>query len=212
MEVEYYDVIIATPGNMMCYNYVQSLAETFAYLSTRNITYKYVNCQGSPVNLAREKVASEIAKYKYKKVIWIDSDIGFTPYDFMKLYDSDKDIISGAYLLANGNTSTVVLFPQNRKQGQVELLKNDILKMSNPVKAESVGFGFIAISYDVFNRIQKPYFQLLNSVLRIGNKEIYLTVGEDISWCNKARNIGFDIWFDPKVLVNHMKPNKLEWK
>lgn len=212
MELEYYDVIIATPGNMMCYNYVQSLAETLAYLSTRNITYKYVNCQGSPVNLARDKVAAEIMKYSYKKVIWIDSDIGFTPNDFMKLYDSDKDIISGAYLLANGNTSTIVLFPQDRKQGKVELLKNDILKMSRPVKAESVGFGFIAISSNVFGKLSKPYFELFNSVLRLGNKEIYLTVGEDISWCIKAKNVGFDIWFDPAVLVNHMKSHNLNWK
>jgi hypothetical protein len=213
MEMIYYDVIIATPGTSMCYNYVKSLIDTINALNERGLTYKYINCQGSPVNIARENVIEEIIKYSYNKVIWIDSDIGFTPDDFLKLYYSDKDIISGAYLLANGVTSTIALLPEDRKLGQMELTKNDILRLSNPMKVQTVGFGFVAITHNVISKIPKPYFKLINDVIQNNfGKNLYISLGEDISFFIKAHNVGFDVWFDPNVLVNHMKTQTVSWK
>jgi hypothetical protein len=213
MEMMHYDVIIATPGSMLCCNYVQSLAETLSALAERGLTYKYVNCQGSPVNVARERVMAEVEKYSYNKVIWIDSDIGFTPEDIFKLYDSDKDIITGTYLLADGILTTIGPLPQDRKPGQGEFKKQEVLKLNKVMKVHSAGFGIIAMTSKVFPRIPKPYFQLLNNVIKNGSgKDIYISLGEDISWCLKAQDVGFDIWFDPTILVNHMKTNTVGWK
>lgn len=213
MEMIYYDVIIATPGTSMCYNYVKSLIDTINALNERGLTYKYINCQGSPVNIARENVIEEIIKYNYNKIIWIDSDIGFTPNDFLKLYDSDKDIISGAYLLVDGITSTISPLIQDRKNGEMEFKKNDILKLTKPIKVQTVGFGFVAMSNNVIPRIVKPYFELINKVIQNSfGKHLYISLGEDISFFIKAQQTGFDVWFDPNVLVNHMKTQTVSWK
>lgn len=195
--MEIVDVIIATPGSMLCHNYVKSLVNLLSVLNEKNITYKYINCQGSPVNVARENIVKEISKYNFKKIIWIDSDIGFTSENFLKLYNSDKDIIAGAYLLADGVKSTICPIGSNS-----ELTKLQILKLTEPMRVQSIGFGFVAISNKVFNAIQKPHFELINAPVGFG---VYVSLGEDISFCIKAKNLGFDIWFDPNILVNHMK-------
>lgn len=43
----------------------------------------------------------------YNKIFMIDSDIEWHPNDFMKLYESDKDAIVGAYLMASGDKTTL---------------------------------------------------------------------------------------------------------
>jgi hypothetical protein len=41
--------------------------------------------------------------------------------------------------------------------------------------------------------------------------KIYDSVGEDISWCIKASSCGVPIYFDPSVLVNHIKTVQITW-
>jgi GT2 family glycosyltransferase len=37
-------------------------------------------------------------------------------------------------------------------------------------------------------------------------------MGEDISWCKRVTDLGFNIWFDPRVKVTHHKTMKLTWE
>ena len=37
-------------------------------------------------------------------------------------------------------------------------------------------------------------------------------VGEDISWCIKAYRAGIELYFDPTVLVTHMKKQPITWE
>jgi GT2 family glycosyltransferase len=37
-------------------------------------------------------------------------------------------------------------------------------------------------------------------------------MGEDLSWCKRATDLGYDIWFDPTVKVTHNKMMKLTWE
>ena len=36
-------------------------------------------------------------------------------------------------------------------------------------------------------------------------------MGEDLSWCVKAQNLGLEIWIDPRVRVRHQKTMNLDW-
>jgi GT2 family glycosyltransferase len=46
-----------------------------------------------------------------------------------------------------------------------------------------------------------------------GDKEITFPImGEDISWCARAMDLGYKIWMDPSVLVSHHKTVQLDWK
>ena len=215
-----YDVLIATPGHSMHSDYVKSLTETIAHLNEKNITWKWLTGYSSLVHHAREVLMSGDNtmngddrgplhdKVTYKKMIWIDSDISWKVEDFMKLYDSEHDIVSGAYLLANGDTCVA----QN-KQFPGGIPKRVVNSMKGTVEIESSGFGFIAVKCGVFEKIQRPWFGHLIQVLKNSRGEdIYDAIGEDVSWCIKAKQAGFKIYFDSSVRVNHLKTIPIDWR
>jgi GT2 family glycosyltransferase len=221
--MKHYDVLIATPGAMLEAQYVKSLVETLAECDKRGISYKWLNSYSSLVHHARELTASGITDLNlnplqtspggdnitYSKIFWIDSDISWTTEQFFKIYDSDKDVISGAYLLADGFTTTIHAWGS---PGGIPAA--EILNMKEPIKVQSIGFGFVAMKSGVFEKIQRPWFNL--EYVKVGKsidgKDIFDSVGEDISWCVKAYKAGIEIYFDPEVLVTHMKKQPITWK
>lgn len=220
--MEHFNVLIATPGAMMEAQYVKSLVKTLKECNIRGITYKFLNNYSSLVHHARELTASgeegltlgpnQISPgghgVSYDKIFWIDSDISWTPEQFFKIYDSEHDVVSGAYLLADGVTTTIQEW--NKPNG---MTIEAILKLKNPVKVQSIGFGFVAMKYGVFEKIGKPWFN--HEYVKVGQTpdgaDIIDAVGEDISWCIKAYRKGIDVYLDPSVLVTHMKKQPISW-
>jgi GT2 family glycosyltransferase len=126
----------------------------------------------------------------------------------LKLYESDKDIISGAYLLANGQ---VVAYKELFKSplGYIE-----VLNMKEPIKVHGIGFGFVAVKQGVFESITRPWFQQAVATMQNedGTEYQFPIMGEDISWCERVKAQGYDIWFDPEVRVTHHKMMTLSWE
>ena len=220
--MQHYDVLIATPGAMLEAQYVKSLVKTLEECDKRGVSYKWLNNYSSLVHHARELVASGAEGLEldpeqitaggkditYNKIFWIDSDISWTPEQFFKIYDSDKDVICGAYLLADGFTTTV---HEWGKPGGMSA--TEIVKMKDPIRVQSLGFGFVAMKSGIFEKIQRPWFNL--EYVKVGQdkdgKDIIDSVGEDISWCVKAYRAGVELYFDPTVLVTHLKKQPIAW-
>jgi hypothetical protein len=220
--MKHYDVLIATPGAMMEAQYVKSLALTIEECNKRGISYKWLNNYSSLVHHARELTASGVEGLEldpqqtspggkditYNKIFWIDSDISWTPEQFFKIYDSEYDVACGAYLLADGITTTVHAWGT-----QGGMPATEIVKMKDPIKIQSLGFGFVAMRSGVFEKITRPWFNL--EYVKVGEdsngKDILDSVGEDISWCVKAYRAGIELYFYPDVLVTHMKKQPITW-
>lgn len=221
--MKHYDVLIATPGAMLEAQYVKSLVETLAECDKRGISYKWLNAYTSLVHHARELTASGSEGLNldptqespggkditYNKIFWIDSDIAWKVKDFFTIYDSEYEVASGAYLLADGRTTTVHAWGT---PGGIP--PEQILKMKEPVRVQSIGFGFVAMKTGVFERVQRPWFS--HEQVKVGEDKngqpIIDTVGEDISWCVKAYKAGIDIYFEPTVLVDHIKKSPIKWR
>jgi hypothetical protein len=219
--MEHYDVLIATPGAKMESAYVRSLVPTLAECDKRDISYRWLNAGSSLVHHARELTCSGGEgmtlnphdrgpvgdKVTYNKIFWIDSDISWTPEQFFRIYDSDYEVTCGAYLLADGTTTSVHAWG---KPGGMS--KSEIKRMKEPLKIQSAGFGFIAMKSGVFERLERPWFKHFEQEVPTQNgKKVVDSIGEDISWCIRAYQAGIDIYFDPKVLVNHTKTVSITW-
>ena len=218
----HYDILIATPGAMLEAQYVKSLVLTLAECDKRGITYKWLNAYTSLVHHARELTASGIEGLNldpaqtspggkditYNKIFWIDSDISWTPEQFFKIYDSEYDVATGCYLLADGFTTTVHAWG-----APGGMPATDIIKLKDPIRVQSLGFGFVAMKSGVFEKIQRPWFS--HEYVKVGEdsngKDILDAVGEDISWCVKAYRAGIELYFLPDVLVTHMKKQPISW-
>lgn len=220
--MKHYDVLIATPGAKLEAQYVKSLVITLEECSKRGISFKWLNAYTSLVHHARELTATggeglELDpdargplndSVTYNKIFWIDSDIEWTPEQFFKLYNSEYEVASGAYLLSDEKTTTVHAWGN---PGGIP--KNEILKMTDPIKVQSIGFGFVAIKSGVFERLERPWFAHMIQRMQNSRGEILEeSLGEDISWCVRAYKAGIPIHFYPDVLVNHMKMKKITWE
>jgi hypothetical protein len=209
--MKHYNVIIATPGKNMESEYVTSLIDTIDFLNKNNISYKFVNKYSPTVSAAREGTIMDDyfldifndkplrGSATYDKIIWIDSDIAWTPEDFMKLYNSDKDLISGVYVSDRG----VPMFSMNNEPSVSPI---DAIKRTEVFEISQAGFGFIAIKSGVFESLSRPWFDTVFSKITNENGEERLVpYGEDYSFCIKATNAGFKIYLDPTVQVVHNK-------
>jgi GT2 family glycosyltransferase len=133
-----------------------------------------------------------LGKATYDVMLWIDSDIEWKPEDFLKLYNSDKDITTGIYISDQG----VLMYTPSSKE---HLAKTEHIEITH------AGFGFIAIKKGVFENVSRPWFQTQYTKQTIDGKEYLIPFGEDYSFCTKARQAGFKIYVDPTIRVTHHK-------
>lgn len=209
------DVLIATPGHSAKMEYVKSLVATCAQLDSFGISYRFMSRYSSFVPTARELTALDSRAHdysagrvgggvEYKKLFWIDSDIEWTVEDFMRLYNSDSDIVSGLYVLDTAGT-VAVNYP-NSDGLPTRVNKVEFLLHSEEVEVGGVGFGFVCVKSGVFEKMERPWF-LINRVRIDG---VQVNVGEDYSWCANAVRSGFKIFVDPLVKVGHHKETVYE--
>jgi hypothetical protein len=210
------NVIIATPGHSLMSSYVKSLLQLASKLNEKGLTFAWSSEYSSHVADAREMTLNgdnqndihEQRPFKgaitYDKILWIDSDIAFNPEDAMKLIESDKEIISGAYLLASGEVTAY------KKMLGPGYTYEEVKAMTEPVKIEGCGFGFLAVKSGVFENMTRPWFQAAMATTDDGIT--FPIMGEDMSWCKRVTDAGHEIWFDPSVKVTHHKMMKLTWE
>jgi len=212
------NLIIATPGHSMMSIYVRSLLAATQELNKRGITWAFSSEYSSHVADAREMTLngdnqndpSEQRPFKgqvtYDKILWIDSDIAFTPEDVIKAYQSPYDIVTGAYLLATGE---VVVYKELFGQG---FNYDEVKQMTEPVKVFGAGMGFMAVKTGVFESLTRPWFQSPTvTTNRNGTDFTFPLMGEDLSFCYRANQAGFEVWFDPAIKLQHHKTMKLTW-
>ena len=214
--MEHVNVIIATPGHSMMSSYVKSLLHLSTIFAENKITWAWASEYSSHVADARELTLSgtyenNIVEQRpldgnvdYDKILWIDSDITFTAEDAMKLIQSEKDIVSGAYLLSGGD---VPAYPRLLGAPYVH---SDIVNMTEPVKVDACGFGFLAVKKGVFESLTRPWFQ--SALAKTDDGIEFPILGEDLSWCKRVGDLGYEIWLDPSVKLVHTKMMKITWE
>lgn len=221
MEKPHFNVVIATPGNSFTPGYMRSILRTTSTLTAEGLTWNFVNQGGSLVAMARESTVGGVntndptmtqpwsGDFTYDKIIWIDSDIEWMPADFFRLYNSDKDIVSGCYLMEDRH---IPIYNQPRGGMMPEEM---LLQKREPFKVAGAGFGFLAVKYGVFEKMPRPWFgpvAIPNTDKTKESNPEFILIGEDLSWCTKAINCGFDVWVDPLVRVTHQKTFQLYWR
>jgi hypothetical protein len=213
------NLIIATPGHSVMAPYLRSLLAATAELNRRGITWAFSQEYSSHVADAREMTLNgdnqndikEQRPFKgqleYDKILWIDSDIMFTPEDVIKAYESEFDAVSGAYTLASGE---VVAYRELFGQGYTI---NEVKEMKEPVRILGAGLGFFCVKSGVFESLSRPWFQSVPATKIIDGEEFTFPImGEDLSLCKRINDAGFEIYLDPSIKLIHHKTFKLTWE
>ena len=197
-------VLIGTPtlnGTLDAW-YVNALCDTIKLGIMNNIFIK-------PIFLAYESILpmsrNELFKIaydnKFDALIQIDADVGWDPGSLIEIILAKEQVIGLPYPLkteGGGNYNTNL--------GDPRLLT---VNENGYIKVLSTGAGCL--------KIERPVIEALynsNVTVQFRDKELkniceYLTqysalIGEDVTLCNKIRELGFDIWVNPKTTCIHI--------
>ena len=167
-------------------------------------------CGCSVVSRARNLLVKDMLESDCDYLIFIDSDINFEPEDILRLMAWASDPRKGI----------VAAVPRTRSEDKVYIANLDYdeqgeLTMNGMglVRAERVATAFMMVRREVFVTMEaahpdwKYYDKRSDRVLPCLfdfklTEEGY--IGEDFLFCDRARELGFEVWVDPSVTLGHM--------
>lgn len=201
-------LLIATPcGANVPFQYVDSITTTILKLANKyNIGVGLIE---SPlIYLNRNKLFARAYQDKVDYLLFVDSDMDWTPDMVDRLVEFDKDVACGLFFSRKpmiGDTHVpMVMF----RSGDEYKAYNEV--PPEPMQVDGCGMAFTMIKGAVIEKMTKmipelglPFDHL--SVDEIGLKPIgSRIIGEDMSFCHRAKKAGFEIWCNPDVRVGHL--------
>ena len=146
---------------------------------------------GSLIYDARNKLAKQAIKMQTDYTMWFDSDMIFQPATMLRLLEHDAPIVSGAYFRRSPPYHLVAFDKCDAEKREW----TDLPFPAETVKCGGVGFGCVLVRTDVLFEVAakyKTWFEPMNGF------------GEDLSFCYRARQCGFDVLLDPTITCGHV--------
>lgn len=151
---------------------------------------------GYQIDQIRNLIANWAQRYDY--LFSVDSDIVLPSNDTLaKLIHADKDIVSGLYIQRKLGEQTLEIYAENA-QGGLQNVPYSMLEKPGLARVGACGFGCVLIKGDVFRKMSYPHFVYQSA---IDHKN---TISEDVYFCKKAIELGFEVWTDTTVKCDHI--------
>ncbi len=144
--------------------------------------------------------------------LMVDDDICFGPQDARyaaELCRKTRSVVCGAYAVGDGSHFALRLWDDRGP---------DVIPFSpeaEPVNIEYGATGFMAIHRDVVNAIMATVEWVhedapwaFKPVFEVGSQphgDVHFYVSEDWWFSQKVRDLGFEIWLDPRIRLGHLK-------
>lgn len=152
---------------------------------------------GSLIYTSRNELARRAVEDEADYVFWLDSDMVFEPdalQKLMKHIEAGKDMVTGLYFRRVPPFSPVLfrhldINEERAIWSEFETIPDELFKV------EGCGFGCVLMRTEIFMDVASRFgdmFGPLNGV------------GEDLSFCWRAKQCGFEIWCDPSVEMGHV--------
>jgi len=200
-------VLIGTPihGSNTVINYTKSLAYTFAGFYKGNIPIEVLPISDSCfIDAARNYIFTMFLESKFKKLFFIDADMGWEFRDFLEMYLLDVDFVGALYPKRNrwDEYTGSIAEPRAEKNGLI--------------KAASVPTGFMCLTKKACKQIVRQYPEYyrregrsIYDVFRM-ERENYELIGEDYSFCRKYVKTGGEMWIYPNCNLSHYGGKQFE--
>jgi hypothetical protein len=165
-------------------------------------------CGCSVVSRARNLLARQFLDSDCTDLMFIDSDINFDPADVFRLlaWTTDKGIAAG--------------IPVARKKNKVFISTLDMdeagcvqMNAMGLVKAKRVATAFMMVQRKVFEDMDQkmPDLEYWDENTQTTLKSFFDFkstpdgyIGEDYLFCDRARELGHEVWIDPTIKLGHM--------
>jgi hypothetical protein len=166
-------LFIATPmyGGMAHGLYIKSCLDLQTTFQKYGIDVKFSFLfNESLITRARNYLVDEFLRSDYTHMMFIDSDIHFSPQDVLALLALDKDVVGGPYPKKSINWSNVAAAARNHPDLEPKELENLVgeyvfnvvkgtssFQVSEPLNVLEIGTGHMMIKRHVFEKMQEAY-------------------------------------------------------
>ena len=211
-------IIFCLPGASFSGRFLQNWTNLLAELPKYKITYGLsqhylcniyhvrTKCLGASLDRGVDQKPFD-GKVDYDYIMWIDSDMVFTPEQFFKLLDHEKDVVSGMYKMSdNLNYATVENMDEDffEQWAYYQFMQDKDIKAKNKklFKVDYTGMGWMLVKYGVIEQMKYPWFHPRVQKHKAGWEEF---VWDDVEFCMRVRDLGLDVWVDPTIIPGHEK-------
>jgi hypothetical protein len=172
-------------------------------------------CGCSVVSRARNLLAKEMLESQCDYLLFIDADINFEPEHILRLMawgsDPKKGIVAG--VPRTRSTTKTYIATLDEEDGQLTM---DSMGL---VRAKRVATAFMLVRREVFTQMTEAHPEWVYMDQRVDGMvpclfDFMLTdegyIGEDYLFCDRARELGFEVWIDPTIKLGHMGVQEYE--
>lgn len=174
-----------------------------------NLATKYK--KSTYIHTARNGFVYDAVDLKADYLMFVDADMSFTAQGFNALIEHglkmDTDLIGGLYVSRYNEKINIIKKIKSNDKGEkfLEDIK-EIPTFEKPFEVDGIGTGFLLINMRVFTKLEPPFFYYPNPK-DFGLREVPFPkneLGDDISFCMKVRQAGFQIFCDPTFELGHV--------
>lgn len=154
----------------------------------------------SLVYMARDSIVNKMLENPEAEYIWfVDSDIIVEKNTLNKLVDDGKDIVTGCYPYKSETGSVVGVNTEYKTITMYDLMQEP----DHLVKIGRAGMGCCLIKRQVLEAVIKEFGTCFTPMGELG---------EDYSFCERAKSCGYDVFIDRDVITMHVGKKVYEVK
>lgn len=149
--------------------------------------------RGAVISENRNGIAERAIKLGASWVLYLDDDQVLAPDTLERLLAHDKDIVSGLYVARSIPFVPHVYDQEDERQFCSPRLLSPF--DGGLTKVLATGAGCMLVKTRVFAGMEKPWWRL-GQITKDG-------WGDDLNFCHRAREAGFEVWADLDTIVGH---------
>lgn len=172
--------------------FVKCLFALIQRLRDDGITFDLDIESGTLVYIARERIAHKAINEGYSHVLWLDSDMVFKPDILDDLMFSGKNFVSGVYHARRKGYASCIFSSIDVEHDGVKHIEK---YPTSTFRIAGCGFGCVLTATDVLKTV------CLNAETCFTPLKNY---GEDLAFCKRASDLGFEIWCEPSAVCGHI--------
>ena len=190
-------LLIAVPTlDFVHFEFLKCLTALIIKLKDDHVNFELQIESGTLVYAARERLAHKAMNEGFTHVLWLDSDMVFSPEIVDDLMFSGKDFVSGVYhARRKGYASCIFAKLEFDKLTGLATFERAETYPNNTFEIAGCGFGCVLITTDIITNV------CLNKGTCFTPLPNY---GEDLAFCKRARELGHKIYCEPSVVCGHV--------
>jgi len=155
---------------------------------------------GARVDVLRNQVVRDARTIEASHILFLDADMTF-PHDLLPrilAHASDPwRIVGGLYVLKGPPYAPVALINERHEQGVWWFDYLDLDGVDDLARVDVIGMGCTLIPMEAFE-CEEPWFAYRD------DSEGEPRVSEDVEFCQRARERGFEIFVDTRIQADHL--------